>query len=208
MSSRLGSSLLLVFSMSLVGMAQTPPEQAQTPPQTQAPPAAEIGPAKIAFMDLQRAIAETDEGKRDYAEVQKFVDAKNQELRALQKESQALQNQLQVQADKLTDEARADLEYQVQVKDTALQRFQQDTQLEIDNRRVKVTNRIGTKMLPIIEQISRLKGLSAVFYFNPARDGWVDPQLNITAEIVAAYNKAHPLGAAAPQGGGNPAGNP
>jgi Skp family chaperone for outer membrane proteins len=186
-----------VIALPLVGLAQTPTQTATPPPAVQAKPPAEIVPAKIAFLDLNRAIAETAEGKRDFAALQQFVEQKNQELRALQKESSALQEQLQVQGDKLTNEARTDLEYQVQTKGTQLQRFQQDTQAEIENRRVRVTNQIGSKMLPIIEQISRLKGLQAVFYINPARDGWVDPNLIITGEIIAAFDKAHPAAGAA-----------
>jgi len=196
MNRRLALSLLFVFALPLIGMAQTPPQTTAPPPAVQTPPPVEIVPAKIAFMDLNRAIAETDEGKRDFSVVQKYVEQKNQDLRALQQESQALQEQLQVQGDKLTNEARADLEFQVQTKATQLQRFQQDTQQDIDNRRVRVTNQIGSKMLPIIEQISRLKGLQAVFYLNPARDGWIDPSLDITAEIIAAYNQTHPLSSA------------
>ena len=51
--------------------------------------------------------------------------------------------------------------------------------------------------MPILQQVSRLKGLNIVFYLNPARDGWVDPALLITKDVIEAYNKTHPLGAAA-----------
>lgn len=193
MNRRLASNLLSVFSISLVALAAIAPQTI-----TPALAAQETATLKIAFLDLQLAIEETEEGQRDFAVVQKYVEQKNQELRALQKESQALQEQLQIQGGKLTLEAQSDLEYQVQAKSTELQRFQQDTQLDIDNRRVRVSNRIASKMIPIIEQISRLKGLQAVFYKNPSRDGWVDPSLDITAEIISAYDKAFPVSSKTP----------
>ncbi len=130
--------------------------------------------------------------------MQKFVDKKNSELEALRKETETLRNQLQVQGSKLTDEARADLEEQIEAKDTQLQRFQQDTQKEIDGRRVRATNYIGRKMLPVIEKLSKEKGLSAVVYINPSRDAWIDPSLIITEEVVRGYNQAYPAGAAKP----------
>jgi Skp family chaperone for outer membrane proteins len=173
---------------------------AQAPAAPAAAPAApvNIGPAKIAWLNLEQAIFNCDDGKREFSQVQQFVDKKNAELEALRKETETLRSQLQVQGSKLTDEARADLEEQIESKDTLLQRFQQDTQKEIDGRRVRVTNLIGRKMLPVIEKLSKEKGLSAVVYINPQRDAWIDPSLIITEEVVRGYNQAYPVGAAKP----------
>jgi outer membrane protein len=199
--------------LTLPGLAQNPPPQqpaqpgqqpaqpaqqpAQKPPGAPATPAV-IGPAKIAWLHLEQAIVTCDEGKREFGEVEKFVKNKNAELEALRKETETLKNQLNVQGAKLTDEARADLEEQIETKETILQRFTQDTQKEIDNRRNRSTNFIGRKMLPVIEKLSKEKGLSAVVYINPTRDAWVDPSLIITEEVIKAYNAAYPGAAAAP----------
>jgi Skp family chaperone for outer membrane proteins len=169
---------------------------AQTPVAPQAAPAV-IGAAKIAWLNLQQAIFSCDEGKNEFSEVQKFVDSKNSELDALRKESEALRNQLNVQGSKLTDEARADLENQIDAKDTALQRFQQDTQKEIDSKRVRATNYIGKRMLPVIEKIAKEKGLSAVLIIDPNRDAWIDQSLIITEEVVNNYNQTYPTAGAA-----------
>jgi len=179
--------------------AQNPPPQqpAQSAPKASATPAV-IGPAKIAWLNLEQAIFTCDEGKREFGDAQKFVEKKNSELESLRKESETLKNQLQVQGAKLTDEARADLEEQIETKDTILQRFTQDTQKEIEARRNRATNFIGRKMLPVIEKLSKEKGLSAVVYLNPTRDAYVDPALIITEEVIKAYNVAYPVTGAAP----------
>lgn len=185
---------LALIPLAVVTAAQTP--AGQTPAQPAATPApaapAVIGPSKVAWLNLEQAIVQSEEGKREFAEIQKFVDKKNSELQAMQKELETLRNQLQVQGAKLTDEAREDLEAQIETKDTLLQRFSQDTQKEIENRRVRTTNFIGRRMLPVIEKLSKEKGLSAVQFLNPSRDAWVDPALIITDEVIKAYNQAHP----------------
>jgi Skp family chaperone for outer membrane proteins len=186
-------SALLLASVPL--MAQTPAPQ-QAPAATAPAAPAVVGPAKIAWLNLEQAIFNSDEGKREFGVVQKFVEEKNGQLEARRKAVDTLRNQLQVQAAKLTDEARADLEQELETKETELQRFQQDTQKEIDNRRVKATNFVGRRMLPVIEKISKEKGLSAVVYINPSRDAWVDPSLIITEEVIRAYNAAYPATAA------------
>jgi outer membrane protein len=177
---------LLILSLSGAAMAQAPAAAPAT-----------IGPAKMAWINLEQAILTTDDGKALFGDVQKYVDKKNSELEAKKKELDALQNQLNVQGPKLTDDARADLEESLQNKNTELQRFQEDTQKDIDSRRVKVTNTVGRKMMPVIEKVAKEKGLSAVVYFNPSRDAWVDPSLIITDDVVKAYNQMYPQGKAA-----------
>src|SRR5262245_61908687 len=186
--------------LALPGLAQNPPAQQPPAQPAQKPPAtpAVIGPAKVAWLNLEQAIFTCDEGKQVFGEASKFVEKKNAELEAMRKESETLKNQLQVQGAKLTDEARADLEEQIETKDTILQRFTQDTQKEIEARRNRATNFIGRKMLPVIEKLSKEKGLSAVVYINPTRDAYVDPSLIITEEVIKAYNAAYPAAAAAP----------
>ena len=173
---------------------QTPAAQTQTPAPVAAAPAV-IGPIKMAWIDLEQAILACEEGKREFGEVQKYVDKKNQELEALRKELETLKNQLNIQGDKLTNEARQDLAEQIEAKDTNLQRFSADTQKDIDNRRGKTTNYIGRRMLPVIEKLSKEKGLNAVVFLNQTRDAWVDPNLIITDEVIKAYNTAHPVAA-------------
>ena len=172
---------------------------AQTTAQTPAPAAAaQIGPVKIAWMNLQQAVFTCDEGKKEMGDVQKFVDAKNAELEDIRKQSDNLKNQRSVQGSKLTEEALADLDDQIDAKDTALQRFQQDTQKEIDGRRTRVTNYIVKRMQPVVEKYSKEKGLGAVLIFNESRDAYVDPSLNVTEDIIKAYNQMYPASAAKP----------
>ncbi len=182
--------LIAALWMPMLGVAQT---SAQAPA---GQASAVITPAKIAWINLEQAIFTCDEGKAMLAEIQKYIESKNSELEAMRKESESLRNQLNVQGSKLTDEARADLEDQIETKDTALQRFQQDTQKDINGRRDRVTNTIGKRMLPVIEKLAKEKGLSAVLYINSSRDAWVDPSLVVTEEIVKSYNQTYQAGAA------------
>ena len=88
----------------------------------------------------------------------------------------------------------------------AWERAQQDAQKDLDNRKQRAGNQIGKKMIPIIDKLSREKGLSAVAFLNQQFYAWVDPSLVITEEVVkaynAVYNAAHP--AAAPAAGSVP----
>lgn len=177
--------LCIILWVPVLGIAQTATQSA-----------AKAGATKLAWVDLEQAIFSCDEGQKEFSDVQKFVDDKNAELESMRKEAESLRNQLSVQGPKLTDEARMDLEDQVDTKNTLLQRFQQDTQKEIDNKRVRATNYLGRRMQQVVEGVAKEKGLTAVFFFNASRDAWFDPSLNITEEVVKAYNQKFPVSSA------------
>ena len=151
---------------------------------------------KIMWINMETALLSCDEGKNEFAEIQKYVEDKSAELDAMRKEFDSLNNQLSVQGSKLTDEARADLEYQIATKETQIQRFQQDTQGEINNKRDRITNYILKRLQLVIDKVAREKGLAAVMVLRQDRDAWIDPTLDITEEMVKAYNATYPVTAA------------
>ncbi|MDM7994226.1 MAG: OmpH family outer membrane protein [Acidobacteriota bacterium] len=159
-------------------------------------PADSFPTAKIAWINLEQVVFTCDEGKAKFSEIQAFVDEKNKENDKLRAELDKLRNQLQVQGSKLTDEARADLEEQIEEKETGLQRFQQDTQKEIENRRLRTTNYIGKQLQAVLEKVAKDKGIHAILFFNSSRDAYVDGSLNLSEEVIKYYNQMHPVAAA------------
>jgi Skp family chaperone for outer membrane proteins len=189
--------LAIVLALPMVCAAQNPP--AATPPAAaQAAAPVVIGPAKIGFVNIQQAIANSDEGKKEGAILEQYVNQKSAELQKMQKIAETLKNQLDVQGSKLSDEARQDLSDQIEAQDTSIQRFQQDTQKDIDSKRQKLQNAIAKKMLAVIEKVAKEKGLNIVQFVDVTNIiGYVDPSLLVTDDVVKAYNVAYP-GAAAP----------
>jgi len=183
-------TLLAALWMPLMGTAQTPAQASAE----QA--SAAIPDAKIGWMDLQQVIFTCDEGEKEFAEAKKFVDQKNIELENMQKELQGLRERLEVQGSKLTDEARLDLQDQVNAKSISLERFQQDTQREITNKQERITNYIGNRLQPVLEKVAKEKGLNAILVYSPNRDGYIAPSLNITEEIIKSYNQMYPVAGA------------
>jgi outer membrane protein len=164
-----------------MGMAQT----ASTTASAQA--------GKVVWVNMETAVFSCDEGKNELAGVQNFVDEKNGELEKLKKEFESLQNTLNVQGPKLTDEAAADMQYEIAVKNTELERFREDTQREINNKRDRTFAYVGRRMQLVIDKFAREKGFAAVVNIDPNRDIWIDETLNITDDVVKAYNATYPV---------------
>ncbi len=186
-----------LMALAILGAAQNPPTTPATQaPQTTAAPATP-GPVKLALVNIQQAVMTCDEGKQEDAKLQQYIGSKNDEAQKRQKDLEAKKNTFEVQGSKLTDEARADMADEIDRLDTELQRFQQDTQKEIDGRRQRWQAAIAKKMLAVIAKVAKDKSLDMVEFYDPNRDGYVNPALVITDEVIKAYNIANPVTPAA-----------
>ncbi len=148
--------------------------------------------SKIAVINIQQAIAECNEGKRESALLNQKASARKAELEKLQKDIEAMQKQLQDQSTTLNDDAKADLARQIDQKTKDLQRRQQDAQDEFQSLSNEVVNKIGRKMLQIIGQYADEQGYTAVLDVSSPQSGvlWFTPTANITTEIIRRYDAA------------------
>jgi outer membrane protein len=204
----------LVAVMSTASFAQTPAPApapgtakpaapaapaAQTPPPAPAPPPQLPFPegAKIAFIVLQRVVAESNEGKQASAKVQALQQKKVAELNERQKAAQGLQEKLEKSGAVMSEAARADLTKQVERANVDLQRATQDAQQEMQELQQQLQEEFQRRVAPVIEAVGKEKGLH--FIFNGPDSGLVygDAALDITAEVIKKFDAASKAPAAA-----------
>jgi outer membrane protein len=171
--------------------AGAPSGQPPAPAQQPAPPSPRPFPegAKIAFVDLQTIAANSIEGKAATAKVQQLNQKKLQELneknKALQEKQQKLQQSLTV----LSDQARSQLEKEIEKMQVDIQRFTQDAQAEVQDLQQDLQLEFQRKLMPIIEQVALDKGLHMVFSTD-AGIVWADRGLDITSEVIKRFDAA------------------
>ncbi|MBZ5536028.1 MAG: OmpH family outer membrane protein [Acidobacteriia bacterium] len=147
-------------------------------------------PSRIAIIDIQQAIANSEEGKKESSVLNAKATAKRAELEKLQKDIESMQKQLQDQATTLNDDAKAQLARQIDQKGKDLQRQQQDAQDEFQGLSQEIVSRIGRKMLKVIEQFASEQGYTAVLDVSSPQSGvlWYTPTSNITTEIIRRFD--------------------
>lgn len=163
---------------------QTPPAAAPAPaPQLPFPEG-----AKIAFIVLQRVVAESNEGKQASARVQALQQKKVAELNEKQKAAQTLQERLDKSGAVMSEAARADLAKQVERANVDMQRAQQDAQQEMQELQTQLQEEFQRRVAPVIEAVGKEKGLH--FIFNGPDSGLVygDASLDITAEVIKKFD--------------------
>ncbi len=153
MISKFARIAAVVFGLSLLAVAQADPVRRRSSPQRslccRRRPPKPMG-TKVGTINIEQAIFASNEGQRDFQELSKKFEPKQNELKGKAEEIDSLKKQLSAQQDKLNDEARDKLVKQIEGKQKSFDRSTQDAQEDFQNQQGEIGNKILTKMAPLI----------------------------------------------------------
>jgi outer membrane protein len=156
---------------------------------------------KIAYVDMQRAVAETEEGRKARATLKKDFEAKQKELDERQAELKKSIEDLEKKRTLLA----ADL---VRQKEAEIQKKMQEAQQILMRHQQGLAQRENETMQPIIERIQKIifkmaqaEGLTMVFDKNQAGVLFAKPHLDLSNELIRRFNSGE-------EGGGKGAAKP
>lgn len=147
-----------------------------------------IAPAKVAIINAQKAVADTQEIKKAQATLEAKFRPRQQQIQTLQTQLQSIQQQLS--APNLAPEKEAQLRADGALRQKELQRLGEDLQSDVNNERQDILGRAGRQMTDIVKKIAEERGIDVVIDFTNTI--YFRPALEITAEATAAYDKAYP----------------
>ena len=145
---------------------------------------------KLAVIDVQRVVSESDPGKESLQRLRTLQDQKIEEGRVLQQELDALRDQFGKQRFTLSDEKLAEMTGQIEDKTIELQRFEDDAKRNLEEARRNALGRLEENIMPIITEIGQEQGLTLIF--NKFQSGLVyaDDTVDITDEVIRRFNTA------------------
>jgi outer membrane protein len=142
---------------------------------------------KIGYVDLQRALNDTDDGKRAKSRLKSIFDRKQKELDNKQTELKRMKDELDKQRSILDPKAAAAKERELGEKFSALQMLYLKHQKELSEEEAKLTRDIFRRMQTIIASIAGAEGLSFVL---EKSDGllFAKSEFDLTSQVVRRYN--------------------
>jgi outer membrane protein len=149
---------------------------------------------KIGTINIRQAIVTTAEGKQASAELQSQFAAQQNELEALNKQINDLRQQLAANATTWGDDQKARAAAQGQRLTAKFDRQNTALQEDVNAAQSEVVDRIGRKMMDVVERYARENGFVAVFEY-PAQNTsvvYASANIDITAEIIKLYDQAYP----------------
>jgi outer membrane protein len=152
-------------------------------------------PGKVGVINVQIAITSTAEGKQAAAELQSQFAPRQTELENLRKEIDDLQTRLRTGANTLSDEERARLAAQGDQKTRIYQRKSQESQDDFNEAQREIVDRIGRKMIEILDKYSRENGYAVILDTSSQNTPviYAANQIDVTQDIVRLYDQSYPV---------------
>jgi len=167
--------------------------------------AAPAAGGKIAILNVRQAIVATAEGKQASAELQSQFAPRQNELEALNKQINDLRQQIAANQNTWNDEQKGMAQAKGQRLAQQLDRKQQEMQTDVNDAQSEVVDRIGRKMMDVLDRYARENGFVAVFDSSAQSSPiiYAANSIDVTQDIIRLYDQAYPV-----KGGSAPAAKP
>lgn len=161
--------------------------------------AAASASGKVGLINIQGAIANTAEGKKVLGDLQNKYAPRQKDIQKKQQDIQAEQDQMQKQANTLSEEEQSRMSRDVEEKQKELKRELEDAQSDFQSDQKEAIDRIGHKMLQVIDAYAQQNGFSLVLDDAQIPVYYYSKDIEITAEIIKRYDAVNPVAGVAPE---------
>jgi len=162
---------------------------------------------KIAVLNVRQAIVTTAEGKQASAELQSQFAPRQNELETLNKQINDLRQQLSANQTTWSDEQKAKAQNQGQRLAAQMDRKQQELQTDVNDAQSEVVDRIGRKMMDVLDRYARENGFTAVFDSSAQNSPiiYASNSIDVTQDIIRLYDQQYPIKASSSTPAAKPA---
>jgi outer membrane protein len=167
----------------------------------QASPAAGAATAgKVGVINVRQAIASTAEGKQAGAELQSQFAPRQNELEGLNKQINDLRQRLEAGRGKFNADEEARLTKDGQRLTAQLDRKQNEYQEDVNAAQADVFDRIGRKMMDVLDRYSRENGYAVILDTSAQNTPilFASTSIDVTQDIVRLYDQSYPVKGGAP----------
>ena len=154
---------------------------------------------KVGVINVQVAITSTSEGKQAAAELQSQFAPRQSELDNLRRQVEDIQTRLRTGASTLSDDEKARLAREGDQLSRQFQRKQQDSQDDFNEAQREIVDRIGRKMIDVLDKYSKEQGYGVIFDTSAQNTPvvYAANQIDVTQEIIRLYDQNYPVKAGA-----------
>jgi outer membrane protein len=196
---------ILASTLGASALAQTAAEPPSAPgaPVATAP----AGPTKIAVIQFEAVVSQTNEGQRVFAALNTKYQPKQQQIKQESDEVDTLKKDMQTSGDKLSDTERAARLRTIDEKEKTLQRNVEDARNDFGSEMNEKLGAVAQKVAGVMTRYAQQNGYTLILDAGSQQQQspilWAAESTNISEAVVQAYNQqsgvpAQPAGATAP----------
>lgn len=144
---------------------------------------------KIGFVNMQKAIQETDAGKKAKKDLEEDFNKKKKELEKREADIKKMGEDFEKRSMAMNDEARQKKQAEIQGEMRKYQEIAQKSQIDIQKRERELTQPIITKLNALIEEIAKKEDFTAILEKSEQSVMWAKSDLDLTERLVKEFNK-------------------
>lgn len=139
---------------------------------------------KVAVIDTQQILIDSQTGKKVLAELTKLQEAKEAELQTKAQEIKDLQAKLEAGRLSLAQDKLLEMQKQLEDRTISLRRAQDDATRELNKKRDEMFDSVDKKVMPIINQIGKEGAYTLIFRKFESGLIFADSSTDITPLII------------------------
>ena len=143
---------------------------------------------KIGSVDIQRAINECHAGKEAKKAITKELEKFQRSIAEKQKDLQTMKESLEKQAPMLNQEARVTKEKEYQNKLREFQRWGEDSQNEINQKKVEMERNIAQGLQKVIQKLGADEGYTVVLEKNENIVLYTSKSIDLTDRVIKVHD--------------------
>lgn len=184
----LSLACLLASGMGVAAVAQAAP--ARPDPAPASAPAAITGATKVAVINFQSAVGQTNEFQRDLADLRKKFEPRESALQQLNTQIETEKKQLQTSGATLTDADRQAKLKAIDDQTKELQRKGEDLRNDEQEAGQDTFGQVANKVGAVMVDFAKQQGFGAVLDANQQNGSvlWAAQGVDITEAVIQAYN--------------------
>ena len=143
---------------------------------------------KIGFVDIQKAVNDCNAGKEAKKAIAKEVEKFQRLIIEKQKELQTMKESLDKQGPMLNPEARTTKEKEYQNKLREFQRWGEDNQNEINQKRIEMERNISLGLQKVIKKLGEEEGYALVLEKNETIVLFASKSIDLTDRVIKIFD--------------------
>jgi outer membrane protein len=203
-SNQMNRSLVLALTLASAMAAGAQTLSVPSAPAAAGPAAA--GPTKIAVIAFKNAVAQTNEGQRDFVDLEKKFMPRENQLKALNDDVETLTKQLQAQGATLNDAERASRAKVIDEKKKKLERDATDARNDFQQEMGDIYNTLASKVYDVMSAYAQQSGYTLVLDVSDQQTPvlFATQNTDISKPVIDAYNVKSGVSAPPAQAAGAP----
>jgi outer membrane protein len=143
---------------------------------------------KVGYVDLQRALNESEAGKQAKERFKVQVDRLQVDLKKKKDQLDSLKEQLEKKASVMKEEEARNLQKDYERKLRDFERSYKDSQGELQQKDNELTVELLKELQGVIEEFGKENGYSIILEQSSSSVLYGAPELDLTEQVIARYN--------------------